>query len=148
MRGGRRIGNRCNAQLQDYRAFISVKTDEQDHYFVNLSDGEPCYILSSNKNRFGSTFNYQGNAASEHTRRQVEKMKKQGVHVLSYFISSASVVGNMMGYSYGLRGAQQPYNNTLSDQFTTMYGKDAKYIDVTNVMQIAKTINGLFLIKE
>jgi hypothetical protein len=128
---------------------IGKKTDEQDHYFVNLSDGEPCYLLHTGQNRYGAaSFDYQGNAAAEHTRRQVEKMRKQGVRILSYFISSETVSYGRWGYVAGLSGQSQPYNKTLSDQFITMYGKDGKNIDVTNVMQIAKTINALFLAKE
>ena len=131
-----------------HKFIIGKKTDEQDHYFVNLSDGEPCYMLSGNRNKYSINFDYQGNAAAEHTRRQVEKMRHQGVKVLSYFISSEVVSYGRWGYIQGMAGQTQPYNKTLSDQFVTMYGKDGKNIDVTNVMQIAKTINSLFLAKE
>jgi hypothetical protein len=105
-------------------------------------------MLSGNRNKYSISFDYQGNAAAEHTRRQVEKMRHQGVKVLSYFISSEVVSYGRWGYIQGMAGQTQPYNKTLSDQFVTMYGKDGKNIDVTNVMQIAKTINSLFLAKE
>ena len=127
---------------------IGKQSNEQDHYFVNLSDGEPCYALKSKANKYKKDFDYQGEAASEHTRRQIEKMRKLGTKILSYFISSESACLGRVGYIAGLVGQNQPYNNTLMDQFKIMYGRDSVFIDVTNVIQIAKTINGLFLYKE
>jgi hypothetical protein len=40
-----------------------------------------------------------------------------------------------------------PENGEPSRGFKTMYGKGAKLIDITNVSQITKTINQLFLTK-
>jgi len=37
-------------------------------------------------------------------------------------------------------------NNTML--FKTMYGKDAQFIDVENIMQVAHTMNQKFLSKE
>lgn len=127
---------------------VGKKTDEQDHYFLNLSDGEPYYNLNASNNRYGTSFSYNGEPASLHTKRQVEKMKAAGVNVLSYFIGSDSVV-NGFGYnSYSPGGKQIPYAKTLDRQFHKMYGKDAKYIDVTSVTEIARSINQMFLDRE
>ena len=57
----------------------------------------------------------------------VEKIRDKGISVLSYFIKDS-------------------YGGSIGD-FTTMYGKDAKDIDVTNVMSVAKTMNERFLQK-
>ena len=53
-------------------------------------------------------------------------MKAMGISVLSYFISE--------------------YRND-SDSFKNMYGKDAEFINPTNMMQVAKTMNEKFLSK-
>ncbi len=127
---------------------IGKKTDEQDHYFLNLSDGEPYYSLKANHNKYKMSFSYNGESATLHTKRQVEKIRAAGVKVLSYFIGSDSVVGGFGYNPFSSSGSQVPYTQTLNGQFHKMYGKDAKYINVTSVFDIAKTINGLFLEKE
>lgn len=90
-----------------------------DSYFVNISDGEP-YMYTNN-------FTYSGKNAFEHTKNQVNNIRAKGIKVLSYFVS-----GN---------GTQ--HNNN----FIKMYGKSSRFIDVTDIGQITKTINDLFLQK-
>jgi nitric oxide reductase activation protein len=90
----------------------------QDSYFVNYSDGQPWY---SNKDIY-----YSGRTAESHTRKMVNNMKAKGINVLSYFISE--------------------YRDDC-DSFTNMYGKDAEFINATNMMQVAKTMNKKFLSK-
>ena len=90
----------------------------QDSYFVNYSDGQPWY---SNKEIY-----YSGNRAESHTRKMVNNMKAKGINVLSYFISE--------------------YKDEC-DSFSNMYGKDAEFINATNMMQVAKTMNKKFLSK-
>ena len=46
----------------------------KDSYFVNMCDGMPWFN------------NYGGDAALDHTRRQVMNMRKEGIKVLSYFL--------------------------------------------------------------
>jgi hypothetical protein len=128
---------------------VGKKSDGQDHYFLNLSDGEPYYHLSSATNKYGTSFSYNGEAAVQHTRKQVEKIRATGVNVLSYFISSESVVAGKWGYNpSNIAGPQIEYHGTLGGQFQKMYGKDAKFIQVNSVTDLAKTINQLFLDKE
>jgi nitric oxide reductase activation protein len=86
-----------------------------DSYFVNLSDGAPHYHNLD-------SLAYSGNAAYDHTRSQVSKIRRMGIKVISYFIGS---------------GQEKP--------FTRMYGKDARFISVENVAAIAKTMNDKFL---
>ena len=90
----------------------------QDSYCVNYSDGQPYF---SNKE-----ISYQGERAERHTNKMVKNMKSMGISVLSYFISE--------------------YRDD-SDSFTNMYGKDAEFINPTNMMQFAKTMNEKFLSK-
>ncbi len=93
-----------------------------DSYFVNISDGEPYYE--------GLGMNYHGEVAYNHTKKMVGVIEGMGVKTLSYFVSEGS------GTHTSLRNA-----------FTKMYGKGASFIDVTNIPQITKTMNDLFLKK-
>ena len=104
--------------------FIPVSND-MDSYFINISDGMPWY---GNHKR---GINYSNDEALKHTRKMVEKVRSMGIRVLSYFVSQPS------DYYYG-RGKAD---------FQTMYGKSAQFIDVTNVNEISKTMNNLFLEK-
>lgn len=102
---------------------IPASTQELDSYFVNLSDGEPAFGMG-----------YVGATAAEHTKKQVNKIRELGVSVLSYFVVCDNVTNARSGRNAGL--------------FRTMYGKDAQFIDVQNVVQIAHTLNKMFLSKE
>ncbi len=105
---------------------IPPSTHELDSYFVNLSDGEPY---------FGGV--YSGPNAAEHTKKQVDKIKATGVAVMSYFIEGDTKEARMLSVADDPRG-----------DFRRMYGKDAQFIDVSNVAQIAYTLNRKFLEKE
>jgi len=98
--------------------FLPSNTD-MDSYFLNLSDGEPYF--------HGPSFYYSGTEAANHTRKMVKMLEGMGIKTLSYFVKSR--------YDGG------------SDLFKKMYGKGAQDIDVTNVSQITKTMNKLFLQK-
>ena len=56
-------------------------------------------------------------------------MRNIGMKVLSYFI-----------------GGDYEYESDRTS-FTTMYGKDAEFINATNMMAVAKTMNKKFLQK-
>tara|TARA_R110000850_G_scaffold101401_1_gene209774 strand:+ start:41 stop:2131 length:2091 start_codon:yes stop_codon:yes gene_type:complete len=87
----------------------------KDAYFLNFSDGMPWFQ------------NYSGEGALNHTKKQVKKMRREGIKVISYFIGG--------GYS----------NQDTMEDFKTMYGKDAQYINTNNVISLAKTMNNKFL---
>lgn len=131
---------------------IGKKSDGQDNYFLNISDGEPFYELREIANKYRSSFSYQGEPATLHTKRQVDKIRASGVKVLSYFIKSDE---SSLMLNYGrfvpstiLVPMTQDCSSTLKSQFQRMYGKDSQFIDVMKVMDIAKTMNQLFLSKE
>ena len=88
----------------------------KDAYFVNMSDGAPYYK------------DYGGVMARKHTRSQINKMTKEGIKVISYFIS-----GNYRASS------------TDTINFREMYGKEAQFIDTKKIMEVAKTMNSKFL---
>lgn len=103
-------------------------TNDTDSYFLNFSDGQPTYNISQG----GDEISYSGKAASEHTRKQVKKMIGNGINVLSYFITEYS--GNF----------EQSSDWAI---FKQCYGTDAKYVNVENMFEVAKSINELFLKK-
>ena len=74
---------------------------------------------------------YHGDSALNHTKSMVKKMRNKGIKVLSYFI----------GDEYGTRKS-----STMSS-FKTMYGRDSQFVNVTSVMEVAKTMNNKFLEK-
>ena len=92
----------------------------QDSYFINYSDGQPIYSTNN--------YHYSGRSAEQHTKKQVNNMKNLGLKVISYFISE--------------------YESDREHQaFKTMYGKDAQFINATNMMEVARTMNKKFLEK-
>jgi hypothetical protein len=97
---------------------ILSSTQKLKSYFCNLSDGEPFY------------YNYMGEDAAYHTMGEIKKMRLRNIKILSYFIKE--------GY----------YADSSSENlFRIMYGQDAKFIDVRSIIDIAKTLNDLFLEK-
>ena len=97
-------------------------TNDMDSYFLNISDGEPYF---GNNDLY-----YSGEVAYEHTRKMVKEMEGMGIKILSYFVDQWVSKGDEPSYG-----------------FKRMYGKSSKLIDITNVSQITKTMNQLFLSK-
>ena len=93
----------------------------EDNYFINYSDGEPWFTSGG--------FNYSGTEAQNHTKKMVKIMKNNGLKISSYFISDGD------------------YMDRSKNSFIKMYGKDANFIDPTNMMEVAKTMNSKFLEK-
>jgi hypothetical protein len=98
----------------------------EDNYFINYSDGSPWFCAGSRYNR---EIYYGGDRAVRHARKMVKMMKNNGMKIMSYFISG--------GYM----------SDSERDTFTRMYGKDASFIDPTNMMNVAKSMNQKFLEK-
>ena len=113
---------------------LGEASNDEDYYFLNFSDGEPAYCYRSGE----SSFSYDQNTGSLHTRRQVNNIRSKGYKVLAYFIREYS------------RGSQYHgvFNGTSERCFKTMYGQDASFVDVTNIIGIARTMNQMFLEKE
>ena len=93
----------------------------QDSYFINFSDGQPWYS--------NSEIEYSGDRAEKHTKKMCDGMRAKGISVLSYFISSYDLDDD----SYDVKA------------FKRMYGKDAEFVNATNMMAVAKTMNKKFL---
>jgi hypothetical protein len=96
-------------------------SNDLDSYFVNISDGEPCFS--------NSDIQYTGHYAAEHTKKEVNKIRERGIGVLSYFVTD-----------YGDGGSSR-------DRFRTMYGADAKFININSISEVTATLNKMFLTK-
>ena len=92
----------------------------RDSFFLNLSDGMPYYN--------NSDMTYCGRDAVEHTRNQVDKFRKTGINILSFFITEG----------------RYERESSIRD-FKRMYGQDATFIDPTNLTSLAKVLNNKFL---
>ena len=100
---------------------ISDGSNDKESYFLNFSDGMPMFS--------NGTIRYYNEQAVKHTKKMMKEIRGKGVKVLSYFIG-----GN--------------YERTSNQEaFKSMYGSDAKFIDVTSVGAVAKTMNKKFLAK-
>jgi hypothetical protein len=107
---------------------LKDRGENEDYYFLNFSDGEPAYCYNKNN----TYISYSSVNGSKHTRKQVGTIREKGYKVMSYFISE---------YKQTLKN----YSDPSVTCFKTMYGKDSRFIDVTNVISVAKTMNDMFL---
>ena len=105
-------------------------SNDADSYFLNFSDGQPTYSINTGTD----SIQYGGKTAAKHTRKQVKKMQQNGMHILSYFITE-------------MRSDRFEHSHDW-EIFKESYGPDAKYINVENMFEVAKTMNELFLKKE
>ena len=94
-----------------------------DSYLINMSDGYPTF------EQYGK-FTYKGITAILDTAKAVKNIKKKGVNILSYFIQSSTT---------------KTKESELMENFQTMYGKEASFIDPKNMHEVTKTLNNLFL---
>lgn len=104
--------------------FLPKADTNTNSYFVNISDGEPCFYYNNSSS--GIAFSYRDKSACEHTRTQVRKIKDSGYNIISYFVSDYD--------NFGIE--------VLRQNFKTMYGSDSHFINVENLNQIVKTVNG------
>ena len=102
------------------KEIVKTKTGE-DTYLINFSDGYPGFD--------NSEISYGGDYAIKHTAEQIMKIRRAGVKVLSYFITESE------------------YGGSGLDSFKKMYGKDSEFIDVSNIGELAKTLNKKFEVK-
>jgi len=60
----------------------------------------------------------------------MKKMRDNGINVMAYFVGSGSV--------------NQIEKSSSYQTFKTMYGKDARAIDLNNLGELSKSLNSLF----
>lgn len=111
-------------QVMMKKIFPKMQGNE-NFYFVNLSDGEPCF--SANGRNSSASFFYGGSSAYHHCRRMVDTIiRENGATVISYLIND--------GFGVDL------------SSFKEMYGaKNAFAINTDSVVEIARTMNKKFL---
>jgi hypothetical protein len=105
-------------------------TNDSQSYFLNFSDGQPSYSIQ----RGSDEIHYSGEIASLHTKKQVTKIKDAGIEVLSYFITDYT--------------SERFEHSSDWRVFKQCYGNDAKFVNVENMFEVAKTMNELFLSKD
>ncbi len=111
-------------------------SNDLDSYFINFSDGEPAC---------GS---YIGQAAYKHTQKWVEKMRTDlNLKILSFFLTNSSIEAkDPVERASQLSKLKEDFNLTYTGKnFRLMYGKDAVAVDTNSVMEVAKSLNGMFL---
>lgn len=113
----------CFAAIQD----ILLQQNADEMYFINLSDGEPYFD------------DYGGQPAWEHTRKQINELRRVGIKILSYFIEAGAADSDWNYYGSKRRA------DGRHEGFDTMYGKDAVYIDVNEIAGLIRTLNKMFL---
>lgn len=102
-----------------YLAFINEENSgDVDKFVINLSDGEPCFRLRKNI--------YTDATGEIHTKKVWTAILKSGVVGLSYFI----------GHNVRERNVKS---------FKFMYGKDAKFVEPGNIVQLASTVNEMLM---
>ena len=122
----------CYEAIMD---MLGHKSTDVDYYFLNYSDGEPCFQYKTElSNGREVVYSYDQETGARHTRKQVKEIRNRGYKVMSYFI-------NHKEYNTSV------YNTPQETCFKSMYGQDAKFIDVTNIIGVAKTMNQMFLEK-
>lgn len=104
--------------------YVVGSSDNLDSYFVNISDGEPYFQDRG--------FYYVGFPAAKHTKKMVDNMKKMGIKVMSYFVSDSHITNTQ---------------SQTTQVFKESYGDAARFIDITSVGEVSKTMNRLFLQK-
>ena len=92
----------------------------KDSFFINISDGEPAFT------------GYSGQAAYDHTRKQIRKFRSEGINILSFFATSSD--------------SSTSYMSSSLKNFRHMYEKDAAAINLDNLAELSKSINNLFTV--
>ena len=60
------------------------KSTNTEAYFINICDGEPYMIYSAGN----GSFDYQGDKARLHSKKQMQRMEQNGIKFITYFIGS------------------------------------------------------------
>ena len=108
---------------------ITPGSSEVKSYFINFSDGAPgCMIATSTGN-----FTYAGPGAHKHIERCRRDMEAMNINILSYFIGTST---------------SPKYTSKTVQQFKEDWGNsNASFINVTEIVPLAKSLNQMFLSK-
>ncbi len=107
------------------KQMVGSNTD-MDSYFLNISDGEPYF--------HGKGMSYSGSGAAKHTRKMMKSIEGMGIQVMSYYVTDSN-------------HDMDEHSSSSAKIFKECYGSAASYINVTNVNEVARTMNRLFMSK-
>jgi len=110
----------CTPEGLSFKSILPyIKSDAKgdECIFINYSDGAPSSVT-------GTAYSYNG---VKFTKKVVNEMKELGINVLSYFIDGKAE------------------NGWAGKYFKDMYGKNAEFIDTSNLTQISRSMNNKFL---
>ena len=123
--------------------FEGITPDEEERYFLNLSDGEPCFHMTAPDT--GIPLSYTGDTGASHTKTQVDKIRRLGVEILSYYIDDSHHWRDPTAQT--LQKQKKAQEDPRMVWFRKMYGRNAKFVRVDDIIDLAKTLNELFLNK-
>lgn len=108
---------------------ITPGSSEVKSYFINFSDGAPGCIIATST----GICRYAGTGAHKHIERCRRDMEAMNINILSYFIGTST---------------SPMYTSKTVQQFKEDWGNsNASFINVTEIVPLAKSLNQMFLSK-
>ena len=113
----------------------SLKTNENNVYFITMTDGQPNYQPSGNRGYHANFtgWNYYDDSDSiavRHCKKMMKSFKEVNIKILSYFI----------GYTQNRYG-----RNSDMDVFKGSYGRNGINVPLDNFSMISKSVNDLLV---
>ena len=112
----------------------SLKTNENNVYFITMTDGQPNYQPSGNRGYHANFtgWNYYDDSDSiavRHCKKMMKSFKEMNIKILSYFIGHKN--------SYG--------RNTDMEVFKGSYGRNGINVPLENFSMISRSVNDLLV---
>lgn len=108
---------------------ITPGSSEVKSYFINFSDGDPGCVIDTST----GICRYGGRPAHKHIERCRRDMEAMNINILSYFIGTST---------------SPMYTSKTVQQFKEDWGNsNASFINVTEIVPLAKSLNQMFLSK-
>jgi len=110
----------------------SLKTHDNNVYFITMTDGQPNYTSMGNGGRsFSGWNNYDtsDSSAAIHCKKMMKSFKEININILSYFIGSS--------YAYGRDRDMEVFKNC--------YGRSGVNVPLDNFSMISRSVNDLLV---
>jgi cobalamin biosynthesis protein CobT len=95
-----------------------------EKYILADAKGDECIFINYSDGEPSS--GYVSNPV-QYTKNVINKFRNHGLQIVSFFVTSGTIYGSS------------------KEQFRTMYGQDAEFVDSTRLIEIAKSLNKRFL---
>jgi hypothetical protein len=95
-----------------------------EKYILADAKGDECIFINYSDGEPSS--GYVSNPV-QYTKNVINKFRNHGLQIVSFFVTSGTIYGGS------------------KEQFRTMYGQDAEFVDSTRLIEIAKSLNKRFL---